>query len=271
MQKFKLDKIGSDPEIFLVNENGMGVPSEHYFKGDKDNPENLGNGFQLLCDNVMVEFNTPPVESKEDFIKVHLQGISFIKDRLPDNVDIDIVASKDFELSMLKSKLARKFGCMPDFDIWTEYPNKSPSSKRNWRSAAGHIHISYDNPSVVKSLFLSKLCDYFLGVPSTILDEDTRRKELYGKAGAVRLKKFGFEYRVLSNFWLKSEENMSLVYDQIQSVFKFANDNPEFEFEDSEEVIDIINTYNKEKALNFINKYEEYMVLPSEVKNKVNG
>lgn len=271
MNNFKINKIGSDPEIFLVNEQGMGVPSEHYFQGDKDSPEDLGDGFQLLCDNVMVEFNIPPVESKEDFIRVHLKGLSFIKERLPENIDIDIVASKDFEPSMLRSKLARKFGCMPDFDAWTDTPNVSPSSKRSWRSAAGHIHISYENPSIPKSLFLAKLCDYFLGVPSVLLDEDTRRKEMYGKAGAIRLKKFGFEYRVLSNYWLRTEESMSLVYDQIQSVFKFANDNPDFNFEDSNEVIEIINTYNKEKAVEFINKYEDYMVIPSEIKEQVNG
>ncbi len=36
--KHNLIALGSDPELFLLDEEGVNVPSEHYFQGDKDNP-----------------------------------------------------------------------------------------------------------------------------------------------------------------------------------------------------------------------------------------
>lgn len=136
MEKYVLDKVGSDPEIFLINEDNEGVPSEHYFKGDKDAPEDKGGGFFLLCDNVMVEFNTPPVDTKEDFVRNHIIALDMIKAELPDYINLDIVASKRFAKDKLRSKLARTFGCMPDFDVWKEYNNSSPSNRTNLRTAA---------------------------------------------------------------------------------------------------------------------------------------
>ncbi len=59
---------------------------------------------------------------------------------------------------------------------------------------------------------LVKQLDYFLGIPSLLLDKDEERRHLYGKAGAFRPKPYGVEYRVLSNFWLKSPELMRWVY-----------------------------------------------------------
>ena len=257
---FKLNAIGSDPELFLVNEEGQGVPSEQFFKGDKNNPEDRGGGFFLLCDNVMVEFNTPPSFTKEEFIANHFKALSMVKNELPDYINIDIVGSKDFRKDQLRSKLARQFGCQPDVDIWTESYNSSPNPKSLMRTASGHLHFSFNNPSIPRTLFLAKLCDYFLGIPSLFMDKDTRRREMYGKAGAVRIKDFGFEYRVLSNFWLESEANMNWVWDQIELMFKFANENPEFDFADSEDVITAINKYDLELASKVMEKYEKYFI-----------
>jgi hypothetical protein len=92
------------------------------------------------------------------------------------------------------------------------------------------------------------------------MDKDTERRQMYGKAGANRLKSFGFEYRVLSNFWLNSTDNMEWVWEQIQLIFKFANENPDFKFEDSEEVISAINNYDLELAEKIMKKYENYYV-----------
>ena len=124
----------------------------------------------------------------------------------------------------------------------------------------GHIHISYGNNNIVDSLFIAKLFDYFLGLPSLFLDEDTERRQMYGKAGAIRLKEWGFEYRVLSNFWLQSEELTNWVWEQIQLVFKFANDNPDFNFEDAKDVVNAINNYDLKLAKSIMENYKEYYV-----------
>ena len=128
--------LGSDPELFLLDEEGINVPSEHYFKGDKDSPVDKGNGFFLLCDNVMVEFNTPPSYTKEEWVENHNTALALINAELPEYINIDISASTHFKKEYLKSKLARTFGCSPDLDIWREDYNQSPNARTTQRTAA---------------------------------------------------------------------------------------------------------------------------------------
>ncbi len=54
--------------------------------------------------------------------------------------------------------------------------------------------------------------DFYLGLPSLVYDSATRRREMYGKAGAYRPKSYGVEYRTLSNAWLNSAELIRWVY-----------------------------------------------------------
>ena len=55
------------------------------------------------------------------------------------------------------------------------------------------------------------------------MDNDKQRRSLYGKAGAHRFKSQasgdaydGMEYRVLSNFWVGSEERMRWAYRAVE-------------------------------------------------------
>ena len=119
----------------------------------------------------------------------------------------------------------------------------------------GHIHIGYDKIDFDTSIKLLKLFDYFLGVPSIVLDRDTERRKMYGNAGCFRLKEYGFEYRTLSNFWLQSTELMEWVWDQINYIFDFYNANPDFSFEDGDIIVNCINNQNFELAYELIEKY----------------
>jgi hypothetical protein len=63
------------------------------------------------------------------------------------------------------------------------------------------------------------MCDYLLGLPSLLEDNDTRRRELYGKAGACRLKSYGPEYRTLSNYWIWDDATIQTIHQRAQKAY----------------------------------------------------
>jgi hypothetical protein len=70
--------------------------------------------------------------------------------------------------------------------------------------------------------------DLFLGVPSVLMDDGEERKQMYGKAGAYRPKKYGAEYRTLSNFWIFDKKLIGWVWDQSERALTEAfADTPE--------------------------------------------
>jgi hypothetical protein len=247
--------IGSDPELFIVNENDVGIPSEEYFNGSKDKPTDLGGGFQILCDNVMVEYNIPAVKSADEFVAAHKKMFDYIAANTPDYISVDVSASKMFIKDKLQSEKAKEFGCEPDFSAWLRDENQPPNPEEGLRSCGGHIHVGYPKPDMEQSEFYIRLMDYFLGVPSVLIDKDIKRRTMYGKAGCCRFKEYGFEYRTLSNFWLKDEKITRWAYNQIFKMFDFANANPEFDFADKDDIQECINTSNVELAKKLMAKY----------------
>ena len=63
---------------------------------------------------------------------------------------------------------------------------------------------------------------------------------MYGKAGCLRYKPYGMEYRTLSNFWLNSKELMAWVYQQTVNGVSQLFDGKDYtnEFGCIQEVID---------------------------------
>jgi hypothetical protein len=111
-----------------------------------------------------------------------------------------------------------EFGCEPDINAWAEDYNSAPDASSTLRTAGGHIHVGFQfEEGDYKTQFnVVKLMDIFLGIPSVLLDKDSQRRQLYGKAGACRLKEYGIEYRTLSNFWLESDDSQRWAYRQTQ-------------------------------------------------------
>lgn len=87
----------------------------------------------------------------------------------------------------------------------------------------GHIHIGYDNPNQKTSEQIVYAMDAILGLESILLDKDDRRKEMYGKAGCFRFKKYGVEYRTLSNFWIKDNESIAWAYNKTVEAVELVN------------------------------------------------
>lgn len=237
--------IGADPELFCVGSNGEYISAVNKFGGTKYNPKILlPGGFFIQEDNVAVEFNIPPATSDDMFVD-HIQKALLEIERLAKNkgLFLSITASASFPSSQLRTKASRYFGCEADYNAWLMKMNSIPhSTDKNLRSCGGHIHLGwldhFRNP-----FHIIRWLDLYVAVPLTLIDKDTRRRELYGQAGAFREKPYGVEYRTLSNFWLSSPNLIRWVYSQVVKAVESYDLLPEETLESSQKTI--------QKAINF--------------------
>lgn len=205
--------IGADPELFVQRDNQI-ISAIGMIGGSKNFPRLVPQG-AVQEDNVLAEFNIDPAETVEEF----LGNISTVTSELAAIVypcTLKVQSSHEFtrEVLLEGGDQALTFGCDPDLDCWSVEMNKSPDALTTLRTAGGHVHIGYDGANMDKSLRVARMAEFLLGVPSVLLDDDKRRRSLYGASGAIRLKAYGVEYRVLSNFWLGSDELKAWVFEQ---------------------------------------------------------
>lgn len=255
--------IGTDPELFLVNTMTNKIISAiGLIPGEKKNayrPEGFPEGFGLQIDNILAEFNVPPVASNEGAL--FLAQINQMKDYIRNfvkavNPDFDILcqASAVAPKEILDNPIAQLFGCDPDFNVYTEKQNPKPKGSRTTLRTTGmHIHVGYDSPTVANSVCMIKYMDAFLGIPSIVMDTDTRRRVLYGKAGCFRLTDYGFEYRTLSGFFLSSDETINFVFNQtVKAIEAFFG---EYSIPDSRVMRNTINKGDVESAKSLISTF----------------
>lgn len=217
-----LIKVGADPECWLRDPStGQFISAHDKIPGTKLEPFKVVNG-AIQVDGVAAEFNIEPAINWEEFINNNTSVIKQLQARIP-NLELVYSPTAVFDPDYFKSlpDQARELGCNPDFNAWTGELNPTPNgSNTSMRTAAGHIHIGWlDNvdpgdPSHREDCHIvTKQMDYFLGMFSVLWDNSSERRTLYGKAGALRYKKYGSEYRVLSNVWLTNNNLMKYVYD----------------------------------------------------------
>ena len=204
-------RLGSDPEIFLQDTNGKPISAIGYIQADKWNPlqiPDMEKGFTLQEDNVSLEYGIPPAATAEEFVH-HIQAVMERSKEWVPGLTFSKLSCIVFPEDQMQHPLAHVFGCEPDWCAWTGNTNPKPVPPHPFlRSAGGHIHVETqeDKHQVVKGM------DLFLGIPSVLMDEGELRKQLYGKAGALRYKDYGVEYRTLSNFWIFKEELIKWVW-----------------------------------------------------------
>jgi hypothetical protein len=109
---------------------------------------------------------------------------------------------------------AKQLGCSPDYDAWRLSVNPAPKAQDLVRYAGGHIHAGWttdadftDKKYYRSCVDLVRQLDWYLGAWSTTVDRDSGRRSMYGKAGSMRFKPYGVEYRTLSNFWLDTDSD----------------------------------------------------------------
>lgn len=239
--------IGADPEWFLTNGKHP-VSAIGKFGGSKFNPlqiEGMPKGFAIQEDNVTVEYNIPPAHSAYEWVDSHQKIQDEIKVRAKAHgLSPLIVGSVIMPEEELQCPAAWIFGCEPDFNAWSLKVNPAPKSENPFlRSAGGHIHIAFQGNKVEK-IELVRLLDLCVGMLLMLVDDDIRRMELYGKAGALRFKKYGVEYRTPSNVWTKTQKHINFVWNAVASAINLY----EYGVRAPKEVEEIINTRDKNGA-----------------------
>lgn len=243
--------IGCDPEVFVVDSSGSVGTAIECIGGSKMEPLRVNKG-ALQEDNVLAEFNTDPADSVEAFV----DNVNTVLGELRNVLSFLgfkplVKASHEYTEQELEDAgyAAFVFGCDPDFNAYTGEANPKPDPVGNLRTAGGHVHIGYDNPDEAMNRCVGMACDILLGIPSVLLDDDTRRRSMYGTAGAIRHKQYGVEYRSLSNFWLASDDLKRWVFAQAEASVHAASSLAEYHaVVDADEVQRIINTGDKAAA-----------------------
>lgn len=257
-----LKSLGSDMEMFAMDKVGHHVALCGKVGGTKQEPiqvEDLQSGFMIQEDNVALEFNIPVCFSRVEFIAA-FSIMRLCTSNILANLGLvpSTNASVSFDIKELVHPNALEFGCEPDYNAWTRKENMKPKAKdANLRTCGGHIHVGTDL-NMTEGI---RNMDLFLGVPSVLLDDtpsSNARRELYGKAGAMRPKPYGFEYRVLSNFWMFNSRLVSWVYTQTQQACAYKQTLSEKE---GVRIQNCINTGDKEEAKAIILAYN--IMLPA--------
>lgn len=250
--------IGADPEVFFANKKSL-VSTIGLIGGTKEKPKDLGGGFMILSDNVAGEFNIPPAKSATEFANNIVTGLDkLVQVAIKNNCHVSRLASASFPEDQLKTPQALEFGCEPDVNAWTLEFNMRPNAvDSTLRSCGGHVHVGGitedEHINVIRAM------DLFLGVPSIILDNDTERRKLYGKAGAFRPKPYGVEYRSLSNWWIFEPTLCDWVWDATVAAVKWAQSNPLIsEHDDTGKLVrSSIDNSDKDTALQLLEKFPE--------------
>ena len=217
--------IGCDPELFLADANGKLVCADGLIPGTKAEPYKVPGG-AVQVDGMAAEFNIDPVNTFEGFRDNINTVMATLKEMVPTGTQFVIKPAVVFDDDVWEAAPdhAKELGCMPDFNAWTGAMNPPPRDNSNptMRTASGHVHIGWtndvelsDDNHINNCRDLVRQLDFYLGGWSLWHDEDPTRRRLYGKAGACRYKPYGVEYRVLSNFWLLSEDKMKEVWNRI--------------------------------------------------------
>ena len=212
--------IGADPEIFMTNEQGLVRSAHGIIPGTKEEPHAVPFG-AIQVDGMALEFNIEPALNSYDFVRNINTVMREMKKSLPEGYGFAIKGHHHFPPEYMKKQPdeSLELGCDPDFNAYTKAPNYAPDGRTTLRTAAGHLHFGWCEGETLDDWFFNLCCDFVqhldlsVGIYCYMLDKDTERKALYGKAGAFRPKPYGLEYRTPNNAWLKRTEEMKTIFE----------------------------------------------------------
>lgn len=262
--------IGADPEIF-VSRDGKLVSAHGLIKGSKHDPLKVNRG-AVQVDGMALEFNIDAADSEQAWMD-NINGVMEILASMVPAYKLECIPTAHFGLEYIRAQPeeAKELGCDPDYNAYTVDVNPRPNGETDFRTGAGHIHFGLpetgNDAPVNDADYIAWLAakvrelDFYLGLPSLFYDGDTKRRELYGKAGAFRPKKYGMEYRTLSNQWLKDDNLKRWAYKASMDAMERIERGVSLFDKYGDEAQRIVNTSDKASASRIIK--EEGLLLPA--------
>ncbi len=281
---------GTDPEFMLVDKKGRLKSAIGVVPGSKEQRYSLGNGHQAYFDNVLAECSIKPANSGQEMIE-NVRDCSSKYAKLVHPYLLKPQASAIFPAGECEHEEAKKFGCDPEYCAYEVTVCLPPecAEGNTFRSAGGHIHIGFEAGAAKKNptdkqkhdtmwsrLWVVRMCDLFIGIPSLLIDHDPTSKErrkLYGGAGTHRIPIYGIEYRSLSNFWLATPAKVDLMFELSSFVVdlvvnKQLHKNIWEKEIDPEKLKETINKGNMKNAKSLYQLAQSY--LPKSLVDKIN-
>lgn len=264
--------IGCDPEIFIIDGKGNPVSAHGLIEGTKEKPFPVSSGAYQV-DGMAVEFNTDPVVHSDfnGFNQRVIEVIGQLKAAVKKNnkqYKFFTGSVLDFPKEYFDSlpDSVKELGCDPDYNAYTMEENPRPDGERLFRTAAGHIHVGWgadipvDNEEHLEiCASFVKMLDATVGLLMTVIDQEPRRRELYGKAGAFRPKSYGVEYRTPSNAWIFSKPARHEVHQAVNRAISYMRQGHSIEGLTgvTPEVLQkIINEGDRSRAINLLRLHQ---------------
>lgn len=253
--------IGSDPELILSNGGHIVSCHDAGVPGSKTTPFDLRVG-AVHRDNVLMELNVPPASNEQQWVELHHEVLNGAMEMVRSGTELFPEASAEFDYIDLMHPEAMAFGCDPDFDAWKLDTITQPSASRfgGFRAAGGHIHIGFDNPNDSARIDVVKMADIYLGLPSVLMDKDTKRRAMYGQASRYRSKPYGVEYRSLSNFWMFNDDYMRWAYRNAVRAYEDRLTADTLSEEDAKLIKQAINNYDKDLAETLCSRFNSEVI-----------
>ncbi len=192
--------LGSDPEFFFTKDGDV-VPSTLVLTGRED---------RVVKDGFQGELN-PHADTCRQVAGAHIGRALLEAYRIAQRQGLQLSLKVAHIISEPVWKNApltiKKFGCNPTINAHEKMFRRVTGLREKFRAAGGHIHVGgLHQKEKDDATKLVTLMDIFVGNTCVLIDRDPDnaiRRKNYGRAGEYRLKSYGIEYRVLSNFWLR--------------------------------------------------------------------
>lgn len=229
-------QLGADPEFMVVDKQGNLHSAAKFTKGGKEDPEDLGKGYSVQYDNIMLEMGCPPASTPEEFADIIQEMIARArkvigaKYRLLDFNTVTLPGSMD------KLPEASMFGCEATKNIYFLAKNDEQMRGKGRRCAGGHIHIAH--PPTVDREWLIPLLDIMVeGGLSKQKNYSNYDRLRYYPVGEYREKPYGTEYRTPGNAWTTfSRKGLEILAQNIFSLVEYLNADPDGIWDWDEEV-----------------------------------